>query len=66
MILFSWAAVSLVAMFYEYLKGMIKNKAFLLILNIFVGSVLLWEAVTNLSTLNELISYASRFNHLLN
>ena len=66
MILFSWAAVSLVAMFYEYLKGMIKNKAFLLILNIFVGSVLIWEAVTNLSTLNELISYASRFNHLLN
>lgn len=66
MILFSWAAVSLVAMFYEYLKGTIKNKAFLLILNIFVGSVLLWEAVTNLSTLNELISYASRFNHLLN
>lgn len=64
MILFSWAYISLLVMFIKKISVKIASKPIKEAIVIGVGVFLLWQLTTNLTVLNELLSYAARFNYI--
>lgn len=64
MILFSWAAISLIVMFGEQLYTEVKNKWIKNGIVVTAGILLFWQFVTNYVTITKLLSYAMRFNYV--